>query len=391
MDNVATPSPFKKRDRIPRTPDQYMAYHAQDWQSSRNHDPSPYRQMNVFKRHDALTPENSSEEDREVEETPIYLRSERFRQSFQDGRLTPSSPPDDEYDADSILGAYRGDMRYSFASDGADVSHDSPTPTESRPSEGPVNIQRISITRRDITPSKIPIYYASPKPIPMEYIFRSAPLHRSRSAHLPDLSDDPSSLKRVCSESLLDNPSAQLRSSPTRRKHSTLPRPRSRSLGSARPGLRGMKYSPSPNKRPPSAKGEPPWIQHSFSPNPSLPPEEQLIPTVAKRLEQERLEKEKGLVTVWDRQMRPLEGDRRYDCPTSMGWDVLMTRMRESRVRTHKEADDMPTGNIPVDENAQPKNSFEEKTWPLNIDLKKAKREGLSVVPSPSHKRWLIF
>ena len=68
-----------------------------------------------------------------------------------------------------------------------------------------------------------------------------------------------------------------------------------------------------------------------------------------------------------------------------------MIRMRESRVRTHKEADDMPTGNIPFDENVQPKNSFEEKTWPLNIDLKKAKREGLSVVPKSSQQKVADF
>lgn len=72
------------------------------------------------------------------------------------------------------------------------------------------------------------------------------------------------------------------------------------------------KFTPSPGKRPPSAKGEPPWIQHTFSPDPTIPPEEQLIPTVAKRINQERLEREKGLVTVWDREMRPLEGDRRF-------------------------------------------------------------------------------
>jgi len=308
----------------------------------------------MFKRpDDALTPENSSEESREVEhQTPIYLQSERFRQSFvQDGRYTPTSPEGDgdaegedeypeDYDADSILGAYdheRKPQRYSTMSDG--IVHHSPNVRLER--QPPVRdyeegfdeedshedpqwfyYKGTSIKGRDITPSKIPIYYASPKPIPMEYIFRSAPLHRSPSTHLQDHHpisfDEIQNLKRVRSESLLDTfPHKQTttpRTSPTKRKHSTLPRPRSRSLTSMRPSIRSVRtMTPGTTpKRPPSAKGEPPWIQHSFSPNPSLPPEEQLIPTVAKRLNQERLEREKGLVTVWDREMRPLEGDRRY-------------------------------------------------------------------------------
>lgn len=270
--------------------------------------------MDIFKRPDALTPENSSEEDREVEETPIYLRSERYRQSLEDGRYTPNSPRDDEYDADSILGAYDQHKRYSSTSD--DVIHSSrssPTHYATQYEESSYQNRRFSWSRRDITPSKIPIFQASPKPIPMEYIFRSAPLQRSRSAHLRELIDDSYDLKRVRSESLLDNPITPSRHSPTKRKYSTLPRPRSQSLTSVRPHLtpRSAKFTPSPGKRPPSAKGEPPWIQHNFSPDPSIPPEEQLIPTVAKRINQERLEREKGLVTVWDRDMRPLEGDRR--------------------------------------------------------------------------------
>jgi len=283
-----------------------------------NIDGGAYRHVDVFKRPDALTPENSSEDDRELEETPIYLRSDRYRQSLQDGRYTPNSPQDEEYDADSILGEYNNDQQKRYSTNTYDgVIHStrsSLTPTDPRPYESPIYIKRSSISRRDITPSKIPIFQASPKPIPMEYIFRSAPLHRTTSQQLPDLLDNSYNLKRTRSESLLDNTTTPARHSPTKRKHSTLPRPRSQSMSSTQQrSLRSMKVTPSPTaKRPPSAKGEPPWIQHSFKPDPSLPAEEQLIPTVAKRLNQERLEREKGLVTVWDRDMRPLEGDKRF-------------------------------------------------------------------------------
>jgi hypothetical protein len=323
---------------------------------SPNHDGGAYRQVDIFKRPDALTPENSSEEDREVEETPIYLQSERYRQSLPDGRFTPNSPRDEEYDADSILGAYDDNKRYSsMTDDGIHSNRSSPNHTDQQPYESPNYLKRTSWTRRDITPSKIPIFQASPKPIPMEYIFRSAPLHRSASAQLNELIDDSYNLKRVRSESLLDNPTTpSSRHSPTKRKYSTLPRPRS------------AKFTPSSGKRPPSAKGEPPWIQHNFSPNPSLPPEEQLIPTVAKRLNQERLEREKGLVTVWDRDMRPLEGDRRWH----LSYDGTDNRIRESKVRIHKEADDMPTGSIQVDEAGNP---ITQKSWPLNLELKRPK------------------
>lgn len=268
--------------------------------------------------------------------TPIYLRSERYRQSLDPtGRYTPNSPEGDEdaedYDADSILGAYdheRKGQRYSTMSD--TIIHSPPRLErqgeyeevfEEEDSQDPSWFydKGTSIKGRDVTPSKIPIYHASPKPIPMEYIFRSAPLHRSPSTHLQDPQPlEIQNLKRVRSESLLDSfpkQSTTPRTSPSKRKHSTLPRPRSRSLTSMRPSIRSVRTmtpGTTPGKRPPSAKGEPPWIQHSFSPNPSLPPEEQLIPTVAKRLNQERLEREKGLVTVWDREMRPLDGDRRY-------------------------------------------------------------------------------
>ena len=309
-----TPSPFKKKDLISRTPiSRYTTTNTRDWAPtvlSPNEDGTSYRHVDPYKHPEAMTPEHSSEEDREMEETPIYMRSERFRQSFQ-GRITPHSQEeyyDEEY-AGSILGDYADEKHYSYETQQGEFPPHSPSPT-SPPNKQETNNpnNRNSWNRRDITPSRIPIFYASPKPIPMEYIFRSAPLQRSPSTHLADHIDPP--IKRIRSESLLDTttPPTTPRN-PTKRKYSTLPRPRSRSMSSMRSRT---KVTPSPGKRPPSAKGEPPWIQHTFSPDPNLPPEEQLIPTVAKRLNQERLEREKGLVTVWDREMRPLDGDKRY-------------------------------------------------------------------------------
>src|SRR5271170_4105675 len=181
--SLSTPSPFKRRDLIPRTPNEINTFHRRaEWSAtlpviSPNEDGSAYRQVDIFKRPDALTPENSSEEDREVEETPIYLRSERFRESLQlqNGRYTPNSPHDEQeeeeegagYD-DSILRAYHGNnKRYSITSENGGNHSARSSPDDQRQYESSshlyYNNKRNSITRRDITPSKIPIFQASPK------------------------------------------------------------------------------------------------------------------------------------------------------------------------------------------------------------------------------------
>src|SRR6201999_1549016 len=72
-------------------------------------------------------------------------------------------------------------------------------------------------------------------------------------------------------------------------------RPRTRSAQhkespTQRPGTRSGETPPgSSNKRP---EGDPPWLSSIYSPDPKLPPEQQLLPTVAKRLQQEQWERE---------------------------------------------------------------------------------------------------
>ncbi|BFZ63762.1 hypothetical protein YB2330_004894 [Saitoella coloradoensis] len=61
---------------------------------------------------------------------------------------------------------------------------------------------------------------------------------------------------------------------------------------------------------PKAPAGTPPWIS-PYTPSPHLPPEQQLLPTVAKRLERERFEREMAegkhsFVTVWDKDGQPL-------------------------------------------------------------------------------------
>ena len=46
-----------------------------------------------------------------------------------------------------------------------------------------------------------------------------------------------------------------------------------------------------------------------YKPDPRLPPDQQLLPTVAKRLQQEQWEKEGKFGNVYDTSFRPLSGD----------------------------------------------------------------------------------
>lgn len=79
------------------------------------------------------------------------------------------------------------------------------------------------------------------------------------------------------------------------------PKTRSGSGGGTRPSTRSGE-SP-PNKQP---EGDPPWLVNSYKPDPRLPPDQQLLPTVARRLQQEKWEKEGTFGDTYDRDFRPL-------------------------------------------------------------------------------------
>ncbi|KAF5018631.1 hypothetical protein F66182_9381 [Fusarium sp. NRRL 66182] len=83
------------------------------------------------------------------------------------------------------------------------------------------------------------------------------------------------------------------------------PKTRSGSIGGSiptRPTTRSGELSPA-NKAP---EGDPPWMINSYKPDPRLPPDQQLLPTVARRLQQEKWEKEGKFGDVYDKEFRPL-------------------------------------------------------------------------------------
>ncbi|CAK7267689.1 hypothetical protein SEPCBS119000_002676 [Sporothrix epigloea] len=53
-------------------------------------------------------------------------------------------------------------------------------------------------------------------------------------------------------------------------------------------------------------EGDPPWMISAYRPDPRLPPDQQLLPTVARRLQQEKWEREGKFGNVYDREFRPL-------------------------------------------------------------------------------------
>jgi hypothetical protein len=75
------------------------------------------------------------------------------------------------------------------------------------------------------------------------------------------------------------------------------------SSGTGRPATRSGDLSPGAGKKP---EGEPPWMVSAYKPDPRLPPDQQLLPTVARRLKQEQWEKEGKFGNVYDKEFRPL-------------------------------------------------------------------------------------
>lgn len=65
-------------------------------------------------------------------------------------------------------------------------------------------------------------------------------------------------------------------------------------------------------------EGEPPWMVSAYKPDPRLPPDQQLLPTVAKRLQQEKWEQEGKFGNVYDKDFRPLTDEGFLSPPANM-------------------------------------------------------------------------
>ncbi|OBR03959.1 hypothetical protein CH63R_13086 [Colletotrichum higginsianum IMI 349063] len=180
--------------------------------------------------------------------------------------------------------------------------------------------------------SKIPVAKASPAPIPEFYLERNAPSGRRRSGGseletiaYPKPRPRSGSANTLGATSTLQpakrnltdvsprkgsgGPSATGRKTSAQVKAGGKTRTRggkdSTSSISGRPITRSADLSPG-GKRP---EGDPPWMIGSYRPDPRLPPEQQLLPTVAKRLQQEQWEREGKYGSIYDKEFRPLTAD----------------------------------------------------------------------------------
>jgi hypothetical protein len=185
--------------------------------------------------------------------------------------------------------------------------------------------------------SRIPVFKTSPLPIPLDYLERDTPIQRTKSngwsgdddailypksrtrsdssKQAEDLSATPTPIKRIQSDTSPSKkaatPSARKGSVPSTRTPSAQARPKTRSgpkdTPTSRPPTRSGESAQSNSiKRP---EGDPPWLASMYKPDPRLPPDQQLLPTVAKRLQQERWEKEGKFGNTYDKEFRPLNDE----------------------------------------------------------------------------------
>lgn len=198
--------------------------------------------------------------------------------------------------------------------------------------------------------SRIPVSRVSPAPVSQVAIDRDSHLPRSRagSQNWSGTFDDMQYARKarsgsMSSQVLLDSDPDPTRTTPPELKKpamngensppkvrvpkKTSPAGRSASSTSMRPGSSHQQNKRTPSssasRRPGSSsghrsrpstglhapEGEPPWMASMYKPDPRLPPDQQVIPTHAKRMMQEQWEKDGKTGTIYDRDFRLLNDE----------------------------------------------------------------------------------
>jgi hypothetical protein len=222
--------------------------------------------------------------------------------------------------------------------------------------------------------SRIPIAKMSPVPVPYTYVERDAPLTRSRkgsanwsgdalalngarvrsgsvsSQVMLDDADPTEQSAQAPSQRNFSNPASPVNRSPqkaktpakpspasgTRKTNSTLKAPaKPRNVSGAsskRPGTSGGSISrPTTSHRP---EGEAPWIATMYKPDPRLPPDQQIIPTHAKRIQQEQWESQGRVGSMYDTDFRLLNTD---EIPDKRLSQINPIELEEERERQGQE------------------------------------------------------
>ncbi|KAK3112602.1 hypothetical protein LTR53_010952 [Teratosphaeriaceae sp. CCFEE 6253] len=271
--------------------------------------------------------------------------------------------------------------------------------------------------------SRIPISKVSPVPVPQQVVDRDSPLPRSRngSGAWSGAWDDMQYARRARSGSagsqvMVDEEdrtrtptsrptSSHLRSavenSPpkaripgkaaplaggrksassngTRPLSSHANKPRTSSLANKRPGsgsgpAHGHKSRPSTGGHAPP-EGEAPWIASMYKPDPRLPPDQQLLPTHAKRLQQEQWEKEGKTGIAYDRDLNLLHELQFQETPAPV-----------PKLETARANGNLTPRDSPRADKASPSGSHNgDKPWPLSPQKSDTRSETGSLRPGTS-------
>ncbi|KXT12131.1 hypothetical protein AC579_7500 [Pseudocercospora musae] len=258
--------------------------------------------------------------------------------------------------------------------------------------------------------SRIPVSRVSPVPVPQQVVERDSPAPRSRAGgqRLSGSWDEMQQYARkarsgsVGSAVLLDDPESKRTTTPpgsssnkgssadegsptkatspkkvapTGRKGSTtgstIPQPRAPSASATRrPGSSAGRPSTSQY----TPEGDPPWIATMYKPDPRLPPDQQMLPTHAKRMMQDKWEKEGKTGTIYDKHFNLLnEEDMRPK--NSPPLTLHIDRGANGR---------LPPANTPSPKKISPSGSTAGNGWPLSARSEAGKSDASSMRPGTS-------
>lgn len=282
---------------------------------------------------------------RKSETTKADVNDLIFRRRYDD-ETSSASPADQPASNEKHLGVQI--PQFSADAAGGEDSHfyqDPRTPEEiladPYEEESPQHIQPQQSLRS--SSSRIPVSKTSPLPIAQQHLERSTPLPRRRGPS-GDWDEDRILYKPVRSRSqsvgsqvLLDDGELQINGSseslhtasqmtPTKTGQASKPRSASGARKTAglrnspaiqKPGSTTVGARASPSQRPVTRdgrpatamnrpEGDPPWLATMYKPDPHLPPDQQILPTHAKRLQQEQWAKEGKYGVTFDRDFNPL-------------------------------------------------------------------------------------
>ncbi|KAL2014770.1 hypothetical protein VTN00DRAFT_2295 [Thermoascus crustaceus] len=150
--------------------------------------------------------------------------------------------------------------------------------------------------------SRIPILSASPLPISQEQVDPNQTTPPSGSRPVSRGAQAQSSpAKKTTAKSTPGSGPRKTSNNGAARK---TPQPKSRTNGNGRPTTRAGDIRPTTAVNRP--EGDPPWLATMYKPDPRLPPDQQILPTHARRMQQEQWEKEGKTPDAYDREFAPI-------------------------------------------------------------------------------------